>query len=53
MFVELDQSPSLLVQAEDRAHRVGQAAHVHVYYLMAKGGWGAGGMAGVCLRVFA
>ncbi|GFR50030.1 hypothetical protein Agub_g12180, partial [Astrephomene gubernaculifera] len=37
VFVELDQAPALLAQAEDRAHRVGQAGHVHVYYLMGKG----------------
>lgn len=42
MFVELDLTPALLAQAEDRAHRVGQRSHVHVYYLMGRG---------VCVRL--
>ncbi|GIM08572.1 hypothetical protein Vretimale_12591, partial [Volvox reticuliferus] len=37
VFAELDQTPALLAQAEDRAHRVGQSGHVHVYYLMGRG----------------
>ncbi|PNH06002.1 DNA annealing helicase and endonuclease ZRANB3 [Tetrabaena socialis] len=37
VFVELDQAPAVLCQAEDRAHRVGQAGHVHVYYLLGRG----------------
>jgi uncharacterized protein (DUF3820 family) len=37
VFVEMDWSPSIIQQAEDRCHRVGQKASVLVQYLYFKG----------------
>ena len=37
MFVELPDEVSILLQAEDRAHRHGQQAAVNIYYLLARG----------------
>ncbi|XP_065095308.1 SWI/SNF-related matrix-associated actin-dependent regulator of chromatin subfamily A-like protein 1 [Ochlerotatus camptorhynchus] len=37
LFAELDWNPSILAQAESRAHRIGQESAVVVRYLLAKG----------------
>jgi SWI/SNF-related matrix-associated actin-dependent regulator 1 of chromatin subfamily A len=37
IFVEPDWSPSKMIQAEDRAHRIGQLLRVHVMILVASG----------------
>jgi SWI/SNF-related matrix-associated actin-dependent regulator of chromatin subfamily A-like protein 1 len=37
LFAELDWVPSNLVQAEDRAHRIGRSGVLHVEYVVAKG----------------
>ena len=38
LFAELFWTPSLLIQAEDRAHRIGQTDAVKVKYLILQGG---------------